>query len=440
MFKSVHFCSFGCKGSIKNPVKIADPWKYKELLNRIEAMFEHGPGANWTNQDFSQLSDNIYNTTGKRLSITTLKRIWGRAETKTNPSLTTLNILSEFAQYQGWREFSLSVNISERRQIKNGRREIFTKRSIIIGTAFISIVFLLLLTFTSSEKNGSSPTDYMQEDIVFVLDKVASGYPNTVIFEYDVGELSYDSLFIQQSWDENKRTSLKKRKGLVTTTYYYPGYFLAKLVVDSTTIKEEELYIPTKGWQGMLIGESSEFTYLRPDDILLDGKLHIGPGIFEQMNRAKPSEMFLSYLAERPEINGSDFAVETEFRMPDPTERSICKNIRLTVTGTKEVLSFQFGIPGCVGDLMFFLNKEMISGRDNDLSAFGIETDDWTKCKVKVKDDQVKVFLNGMLVYTYSLQSDIGKIGGVQWMFQGLAEIRALDIYDSANRMDLIGG
>ena len=286
--------------------------------------------------------------------------------------------------------------------------------------------------------NSKGSIDHNGKNIEFALNKVTSGYPNTVIFEYDVGNLSYDSLFVQQSWDRSKRIPLKKRKGLVTTTYYYPGYFLAKLVVDSTIIKERELYIPTRGWQGILIDESFEFSYLKSDNILFDSILHISPEILEQMNKGKSIEMFLANLTDEPEINGSDFTMETEFRMPNSTEGSICKNIRLTVTGTEEVLSFQFGVPGCVGDLMFYLNKEMVSGRENDLSAFGIETNDWTKCKVRVKDNQVMVLLDEKVVYRSRLSSNIGKVGGVQWMFQGISEIRTLDIYDSKRRMRLI--
>ena len=131
---------------------ISDPWTYEELLNKIESIFEHGVGANWTNQDFGQLSDNIYNTTGKRLSITTLKRIWGRAKTKTRPSLTTLNILSEFAGYRGWREFSLASNKSGETKTKKSSKGIFTKKSILIGIALISILLALFQTFASSKK------------------------------------------------------------------------------------------------------------------------------------------------------------------------------------------------------------------------------------------------------------------------------------------------
>ncbi len=417
---------------------ISDPWTYRELLDRIEAIFEHGTGGNWTNQDFGQLSDRIYAKTRKRLSITTLKRVWGRAGTHTRPSLTTLDILSEFVGYQGWRAFSRTLQKSGGTEKKKNWRA-FTKKTFLIGTFLISGVFVLFLLLWDSGKMERRALNERTANIEFALDKVASGYPNTVVFEYDVGDLSYDSLYVQQSWDVDKRIPLKKGKGLVTTTYYYPGYFLAKLVIDSTVVREEELYIPTKGWQGILLEGPSGFTYLGADHIILDSTLRIRPELLEGMQAARGDEIFLANLAPEPEINGSNFTMETEFRMPHATKGSICKNIRLTVTGTKEVLSLQFSIPGCVGDLMFFMNKEMVSGRDNDLSAFGIETNDWTKCKVQVKNGQAIVSLNGKVVYTYGLRSDIGKIGGVQWMFQGIGEIRTLDLYDPEKRMGLIG-
>ena len=416
---------------------INDPITYKALLKKIEKVFNRGSGENWTNLDFNRLSDRIFHKTGERLSITTLKRIWGRTNTKTRPSLTTLNILSAFAEDKDWREFEREYRQSRPENAKKNRIRVFTKKRILLVATIVVTVFSLLYGFSGSEGDAESLHYAPTDRIVFEVQKIASGYPNTVKFEYDVGDISFDSLFIQQSWDRTKRIPLEKRNGLVTTTYYYPGYFLARLVVDNAIVREQELYIPTKGWQGIAINDS-DFSYLKPGHIVLDNTLTFKPNTIELLNNEKGAELFLANLVERPFINGSDFSLETDFRMPIATESSICRNIRMTITDSKEVLSFQFGIPGCVGDLMFYINKEMVSGRKNDLSAFGIETDKWTNCKVRVRDNRVTVFLNGQSVYKHLLRSDIGKIGGVQWIFQGIGEIQKLRISDSEERFDML--
>ncbi len=438
MFKKVHFSSPPLIYP-EHTMIISDPNTYSDLLRKIEVNFKHGAGQNWTNQDFEELSDKIFQSTGKTLSITTLKRIWGRTESKTKPSLTTLNILSEFAGYSGWRDFALINKNMDRSIAKKKSKGFFSKKSLLIGSVLLIITFLVVFqTHFLSKREATKTDDFEEGEIEFTLKKVASGYPNTVIFEYDVGNLSYDSLFLQQSWDQTKRVHLKNKKGLVTSTYYYPGYFLSKLVIDNKIIKEHELYIPTHNWQGILIDDSYEYAYLEPRNILLDSTIRLDHEVREQMIEGSVMELYLANLTKEPEIDGTNFTMESEFRMSTGAKGSICHNIRMTITGTREVLSFQFGIPGCIGDLLFYLNKEMISGRDNDLTGFGIEVGDWTNCKIRVKNKKVAVFMGGKQVYSYLLSSNIGNVGGVQWMFQGIGEIRKLEIYDAKKKMNLI--
>lgn len=65
-------------------------------------------------------------------------------------------------------------------------------------------------------------------------------------------------------------------------------------------------------------------------------------------------------------------------------EKSICQNIWIVVIGFKDVFCFQFSIFGCVGDLMFFLNMEMVFGRNKDFLVFGINLKEWINFKLKV--------------------------------------------------------
>ena len=77
------------------------------LVAQIEEQLGWGSGSDWSNKDFEELSDRIFDSTKKRLSVTTLKRIWGRAEMVANPSSATLDILSEFIGYKNWREWDV---------------------------------------------------------------------------------------------------------------------------------------------------------------------------------------------------------------------------------------------------------------------------------------------------------------------------------------------
>src|SRR5690606_34983145 len=48
---------------------------------------------------------------------------------------------------------------------------------------------------------------------------VAKGTPATVVFDYDVSEVTADSFFIQQSWDPAHRAAIGPGRGVHTTIY-----------------------------------------------------------------------------------------------------------------------------------------------------------------------------------------------------------------------------
>lgn len=413
----------------------------RQLVQRIETQLDWGAGDAWTNKDFRELSERIFDRTRQQLSVTTLKRVWGRAERIANPSGATLDILAEFAGYDSWRAFrqqhapKLPQNgsLPSVPQPKPNRK--------VVGGAALLLALLSVAWYAM--QNREAPTDTpaltpLLDSVVFSFEKVTTGYPNTVIFRYDVGELPYDSLSIQQSWDTRKRLALTEPQGLATSTYYYPGYFLTKLLVDGQIVGEKDLYIPTQGWQSIVRESETEFAYLKPAQLRHDSTLTVTPDVLTQLNQQPKSLLYLANLTDDPRIDGRNFSLETEFRMAQPTDRSVCQQVRLTVTGSHEVLGFHFTVPGCVGDLLFMLNQEMVSGRDHDLSAFGLDFSKWTRCRIAVQNNQLRVWLNGEEVFTHLLASNIGRVGGVQWTFEGAGEIRQLVMEDEEGKVDLM--
>lgn len=76
--------------------------------------------------------------------------------------------------------------------------------------------------------------------------------PNTVIFKYNVSKSNADSVFIQQSWDPKRRFKVDKNKHEYTSTYYMPGYYRAKLILNDSIVREHDILIESKDWMGML--------------------------------------------------------------------------------------------------------------------------------------------------------------------------------------------
>src|SRR5688572_20850844 len=71
----------------------------------IERSLGWGSSGNWTNQDFEELSERIFDKTQVKLSVSTLKRIWGKVKYDSSPNTATLNALAVFLGYENWKSF-----------------------------------------------------------------------------------------------------------------------------------------------------------------------------------------------------------------------------------------------------------------------------------------------------------------------------------------------
>lgn len=408
-----------------------------QLTQFIEQQLEWGKGVDWSNRDFENLSERIFDQTEKRLSVTTLKRIWGRAKRTTNPSVSSLNILAEFAGFEDWRTFQ-----KENRIEKVTEPEVKSAPKFNLTWAIVPLVlilgFALTFLFKSGTPSSKGITPVAIEKMSFDFHKVTIGYPNTVIFEYDLGDLEYEKAEIQQSWDESRRIELDTPKGLVTSTYFTSGYFNTKLVIDDVIVKEKDLYIPTGGWRAFIGGNLPQLIYVPSEQMNRDTSIHFELEVLDEMNQYFPSKLYVSHLTENPTIDSRNFDLETSFRIPQATAKSICHETGLVIIGTKDVLLFKFSIAGCVGDLSLYLNGDSIEGSNHDLSTFAIQPKYWTKLKVQNRDNKLTVLMEDQVIFEHTLKDDIGKIGGAQFSFEGLGEIGELLIKDGDSELDLL--
>lgn len=81
----------------------------QDLIRQVKRLFEKKTGWGdsdlWSNQDFLELSEMIFDQTGKTLSHVTLKRIWGKVRYESLPHTSTLNTIVQFLGYRNWRDF-----------------------------------------------------------------------------------------------------------------------------------------------------------------------------------------------------------------------------------------------------------------------------------------------------------------------------------------------
>jgi len=123
---------------MKNPS--TETVKIRACLNLIETKLAWGDSDKWNTQDFEKLSALIEDDTSVLLSVTTLKRIWGKIKYDSSPNVKTLDALTQFAGEGSWREFNQESITVEQKNIDHlSRKRGINPLRIGLGSQFIRI-------------------------------------------------------------------------------------------------------------------------------------------------------------------------------------------------------------------------------------------------------------------------------------------------------------
>ncbi|QNL47811.1 hypothetical protein H8S90_13375 [Olivibacter sp. SDN3] len=418
--------------------------KNKELaicLKLIEQKLAWGSGEDWATDDFEKLSDLIRAETKVHLSVSTLKRLWGRVRYESTPTRTTLNALTCFLGYQNWHVFRQHIqqstaemsNTEEEEdsipKLERAESSVAKYRWWIVSVSVLVALFgatLFLVQF--SPKNPAS------KEFKFSSKPVTTGIPNSVVFSYDAKAAGIEPVYIQQSWDSTRRVSVDKNGTYHTAIYYEPGFYQAKLVVGSQIIKEHPLIVPTEGWLATISTETvpiylEQKSYLRSDELHLPIDTIISQGI-----KMQPQAPVIKYfnVGNFEAIGLNDFSFSTRVKNTYGGGNSACQFSSIILLTDGMPISIPLSQKGCVSELSLLDGERVISGKENDLSSFGIATDDWIEVACKSSAGKmIDYYINGALVYRSVLPAQKLKILGLIYAFRGAGAIKEVQLADS---------
>jgi hypothetical protein len=405
----------------------------RNCLFQIEEKLGWGNSGEWHSEVFEELSEAIQQETQVLLSATTLKRVWGKVNYDSAPSITTLNALSQFAGYANWRDFK-QVSIASK-PIKEKRKG-WPKRSIALLLVFLAVTFLvsiytLIDSEASPEKKKTIQRDYSQ--VTFSSQPIAEGIPNSVVFDFNLNGIESDSIYIQQFWDRTKTIKLSAAQDQATGIYYFPGYFRSKLLVDGEIIKEHDLFIKSNHWLGTIDYEPVP-KYISSEKVFKD-TLSLPKAILDEV-KASGSPLVSSFhlVDDFGDASADNFLLETTFRNVYQEKWAVCQNTKIVILGTKGAMIIPFSIPGCVSDLGLLLNDVFYNGKRHDLSAFGIDQTEYRAISIHVHDKQIKVLVDGNEIYAGSYNESAGRFVGIRYRFVGAGEVSHLTVSDTTGR------
>jgi hypothetical protein len=391
---------------------------------KIEQVLNWGDSSLWTNSDFELLSDKIFEKTAVRLSISTLKRIWGKVKYDNSPTAATLNALANFLGHASWRDFeseqgkTAGTPAEPEKTLKNvpTRYRIVIPRRVAVPLAIlvIGIVVVSLLV------KGRSPHRFDPAKATFAHHEVTDDLPNSVVFDYDVSAYDADSAFIQQNWDPMRREKVPLDGKQHTSVYYEPGYFMSKLIVNDTIVKEDNVWIKTKGWKGILMTDKTPIYVSDADTRLGDNR-----GFTPELLREKwETPVFTEHSATLQNVRDfnadvSSFEFETLLRNTSTPEESVCRRVMVYLLTSEMAIIVPLSTAGCISELGILTTNGWKSGKENDLSAFGCEFRNMEKLNVGIKDSILNISINDKVVFTEKQTNPGGKIVGVRVAFEG---------------------
>ena len=410
----------------------------------IESSLSWGDPASWSNEDFDDLSERIFQKTAVRLSVSTLKRIWGKVKYDHSPTTATLNAIARFAGFDGWRHFQqqnpgvapaapASIPLP---QSAPRRRHRGILAPLIIGTTALAAL-LSLLSARFIHITGQTPA------LRFESRSTSDDLPNSVVFDYDATPLHPKDVMIQQNWDIRRREKVNPNGDKHTSIYYYPGYFMAKLVVDGEIRKESEVFITTKGWKG-IVGHNPLPIYLSPEESK-DDSGHLGitaRALAEKTGSMVFSDTWTTFANVRafPDLSGEHFTFSTTLRNTSTVEQCLCRNVRITILGKQSAIIIPLSDKGCIASLNVLTGFNALSGKDHYLSAFGCDFNNWQHIVCTEDNHLLTIIVNGRQALTVPNALPIGDIVGVRILFEGTGAIREAVLHGAGAPIDLLSG
>jgi hypothetical protein len=79
---------------------------------------------------------------------------------------------------------------------------------------------------------------------------------------------------------------------------------------------------------------------------------------------------------------------------------------------------------GCISDIKLFCSELYLDGKDNDLSAFGCDMNQWNQLKLVNNNRKLSIFLNKKLIFHIEYKADLGCIYEIAHVFKGCGRFK----------------
>lgn len=412
--------------SNSNQTGLSDKELVKICLAEISHKSGYADAKALRQRDFEFLSNEIENSTGVLISISTIKRLLN-GQFNHLPQAATLNAITAYLGYGSWQEFRKIKQQETGLGTTNGTVNRKKRKFRFSYRIFIPVIAVTLFLLSASLVYLLKPGNVEEKDVSFSVKKTTSNdIPNTVVFTYDVTKVNGDSFFIQQSWDRDRRVKIEKNKHTLTDIYYEPGYHNAKLMVNDQVVKTIDVSIPTKGWfffskPGLFKGLPSRITPKMP---VKNGVLSLTRDdiVASKVNPELPNFYYYTLFPEACNVESDNFILKARVRFK-AVNNVTCPMIMPEICEQSNSLYFFTTLPGCTSNTGVNVGEHLLNGKTTDLSSFGVDIYQWQDMEVIVKNKTARIFIGNREIFSAAYTRSGGLITGLTFTSNGLCEI-----------------
>lgn len=387
----------------------------EECIRMMERKLNQGPYSQWTASDFSVLSQQIFDATGKTVSDSTLKRIFGKKDTGENytPQLYTRNALAEYLGFKDWQQFKNELKAEEPASHQIKKKYPLGLTGILI---LCTVVLAVLIYFTGVIGGG--------EKVWLKVERTSQTVPITTVFHYDVSEVK-DSVFID--FGNNTPVPLPKDKHKITEYYKAAGIFYPRILTRKKVLDSVRIVNFSAGWQGgyspnddyrMFIPfeDSAVFRqydrlYIAPSDLKIPDPLY-NKGIYAEYRLMRDFNVSLDNLEFSATVKNS------------PHEGGkLCYDVEIWLIGSEDNCKVRFVEPGCFRYGQLKISEKVFSGRYDDLSALACDLKNWTTIGIELESKQVTIHYNSSYILKQQYQKNLGKLQGFYFRYYGTGSL-----------------
>lgn len=385
---------------------------FEKLLSEIEQKLNWGNATFWTNKNYSDLSEKIEKETGIKISLSSVRRMFGRTNEIKNPQTETKNALARFAGYNSWDNYKM---------LKSKSRVLIIKLIISIFTSLAIISFGSFLFKKFYSKRAETT------EMNYNLTPLKGKAPLTVTLNYSIpknSNLSY-SIYFGEYFHNKNYIKLDEEKSNINYTYYRSYVYRVYLKNNGIIADTSTVVVKSDFWDIGAIDEShSRYVKINKNDLELKN-LHIPTSYL----KSKGIDTLKGYYTEFKKVDFwgvplNKMKLSFKYKQKEIPGSRGCYDLNLVLRGNKSDIKLISWNKGCESLSEILIGNTKIKGRYHELNNFSFNLSEWNSFEINSQKDTVKILINKKEAYSGPLKFSNEELKLIHFYCKGASSIK----------------